>query len=101
MEKRTIKLIATLTTENGHPIPGAEIYFYMKRRQETQYRLIGKSKTDSNGKATLETQVEAPETYDFKAVFRGTEIYAPSQDTVQNYIVKGKVLLDITVKIAK
>jgi len=83
-------LIAKLVDENGQPLSGKKIIFYVNT--SVGWRELGYSTTNESGIAKYDIFVTMPDgNYTFKAVFKGDMRYFSSSDTAV-IRVKGDVL---------
>lgn len=96
MPKRTVQLIATLTTD-GIPLGGKTLTFMYRPSGTTTWTTIGTATTGDDGKATVAVDVSAPALYDFRVEFAGDADFEPSAAEVVNFKVKAKTALTLTV----
>jgi hypothetical protein len=96
MPARLVKLVATLTT-NGTPLSDKSVSFYYRVSGTTTWTDAGTATTDANGNATVNVSLSVPQTYDFRAEFAGDDDYEASYAEVDNFKVKAKTAIMLTV----
>jgi hypothetical protein len=63
----------------------------------TEWTTIGTANTDNNGNATITVSLTVPQTYDFRAEFTGDDVYEPSYAEIDNYMVRAKTVITLTI----
>ncbi len=96
MPTRSVLLQATLTTD-GTALSGKTLSFYYRPSGTTTWTSIGTATTDINGNASVTTTLTVPATYDFRVEFSGDADYEPSYAEVDNYKVKAKTAITLTI----
>ncbi len=91
----TVTISATLTNMNGHPIPGATIYFEQPAywgEMVNGHMPIGSATTDHAGVATISAQMRTGGESDVDAMFGGNPRYAAGEAS-GSFTVTGDVQL--------
>jgi len=96
MPTRNVQLTATLTSD-GTPVSGKTISFKYRVTGTTTWTDAGTGTTDASGNATLTVSLTVPQTYDFMAEFAGDADYEASYAEVDNYTVKAKTSITLTI----
>jgi hypothetical protein len=96
MPTRNVQLTATLVSDST-PVSGKTINFYYRVSGTTTWTSAGSATTDTNGNATVTVSLTVPQTYDFRAEFAGDADYEASYAEVDNYTVKAKTTLTLTI----
>jgi tryptophanase len=97
MGSRSVRLTAVLRDTENNPIRGKTISFQYRLAGSSTWLNAGTATTDSNGVASIDITVSAPNKYDFKAYFAGDDQYESAEATVTNYTIKGKPYITLTV----
>jgi len=79
------------------PVSGKTISFMYRVSGTTTWTNAGTATTDASGNATVTVALTVPQTYDFRAEFAGDADYEASYTEVDNYTVKAKTTITLTI----